>query len=813
MTLAEKLDYIGGMEMTIRAVPSAGVRALQMSDGPIGVRLDSGFPSTTYAGGIALAASWDRELAHHVGAGIGRDARARGINFMLGPAVNIYRSPRNGRNFEYFGEDPFLTSNIAVGYINGMQEQGVSSTIKHYLGNNSEFLRHDSDSIIDARTMHEIYLPAFEAAVKKAHVGAVMDSYNLINGTHATQNIPLNLDIMRKEFGFEGTIMSDWDATYDGVAAANGGLDLEMPHGTYMNRKNLEPAIQSGKVSEATIDEKVRHILSTAMMFGWLDRDQTDASISYVDRSNRQTALDSARESAVLLKNDGDVLPLDRTRIKSILIVGPDAYPGVPVGGGSAGVRPFHTISPLEGLTAALVRTATVFYDRGVPRISELAKATEFTTEPMNGKPGLTLETFHNHDLNGQPASTTVAKNINTTGISWDLMDSDPEMVATLFPPGRKVSRRYTGYYTAASAGRYILAVEASGEGSNNRVFVDGRQVIDDWELVRAFAPHVTLSLTAGPHKVVVEERQDFAVGGKLRVAIVPEEKIVSERAKELAAKTDVVVVAAGFDQDSESEGGDRTFDLPYGQDELIREMAAANKKVIVAVTSGGNVDSSSWLNRVPALLETWYGGQDGGRALAEILLGEVNPSGHLPATFERRAEDNPTFANYYPEPGTKRVVYKEGIFVGYRGYEHNQVKALFPFGYGLSYTTFKFANLAVSPESAGANPQVMVTFDVTNTGSRKGAEVAQVYVSPDQAKVERPERELKGFERVSLEPGETKHVSVTLDARAFAYWSADSKKWTIDPGKFTVHVGDSVEDTPLSGGVELTSAAANSTF
>jgi len=810
MTLAEKLDYIGGMEMTIRAVPSVNVLALQMSDGPIGVRLDTGFPSTTYAGGIALAASWDRELAQRVGAGIGRDARARGINFMLGPGVNIYRSPRNGRNFEYFGEDPFLTSNIAVGYITGMQEQGVSSTVKHYLGNNSEFLRHDSDSIIDARTMHEIYLPAFEVAVKKAHVGSVMDSYNLINGAHATQNGPLNIDIMRKEFGFEGTMMSDWDSTYDGIAAANGGLDLEMPHGDHMNRKTLEPAIKEGKVSEATIDDKVRHILSTAVMFGWLDRDQTDASISYVDRSNSEIALDSARESAVLLKNDGDLLPLDKAAIKSILIVGPDAYPGVPVGGGSAGVVPFHTVSPLEGITDALGKTATVLYDRGIQKISVLARATDFTTEP-NGKSGLTLETFHNDALSGPPATTTVVNHIDVAGITWEQMDNNPEFVAELFPPGTKASRRYTGYYTAPSAGQYIVALEASGEGSNNRVSLDGKQVIDDWDLVRAFAPHVTLSLTAGPHKVVVEEKQNFAVGGKLRFAIVPEEKIVSERAKELAAKADVVLVAAGFDQDSESEGGDRTFALPYGQDELIQAMAAANKKVIVTVTSGGNVDSNAWLDRVPVLLETWYGGQDGGRALAEILLGEVNPSGHLPATFERHAEDNPTFANYYPEPGTKRVVYKEGIFVGYRGYEHDHTKPLFPFGYGLSYTTFKFANLAVSPETAGANPQVTVTFDVTNTGSRKGAEVAQVYLSPDNAKVERPERELKGFERVLLEPGETKHLSVSLDARAFAYWSPEGKEWTIEPGNFTVHVGDSVASTPLTGNVEITAAAANS--
>lgn len=813
MTLDEKLDYIGGTGFAVRAVPRLHLPALEMSDGPVGVRSNSGFPSTTYAGGIGLAASWDRELAQRVGAGIGRDARARGIHYMLGPGVNIYRSPRNGRNFEYFGEDPFLASNIAVGYITGMQQQGVSSTVKHYMGNNSEFLRHDSDSIIDPRTMQEIYLPAFEAAVKKAHVGAVMDSYNFVNGTHSTQNPQINIDILRKEFGFEGTLMSDWDATYDGVAAANGGLDIEMPKGDHMNRATLEPAIKEGKVSEATIDDKVRHILSTAMMFGWLDRDQTDTSISYEDRSNRETALESARESAVLLKNEGNLLPLDKSEIKNILVVGPDAYPGAPVGGGSAGVVPFHTVSPLEGLTDALGKTANVFYDRGLPKISELAHDTDFTTEANGGKPGLTFESYDNPDLSGQPEKTAVVPHVNVTGLGWDSLGDSDAMEALMNAPNVHVSHRFTGYYNAAAAGRYIFALQGSGEGSGNRVYIDGKLLFDDWEELRAFEPHVTLELTAGPHKVVVEDRQTFVIGGRLRLAIVPEGKVVSERAKELAGKADVVVVAAGFDASSESEGGDRTFALPFGQDELIQAMTEANKKVIVAVTSGGNVDSTAWLDRVPALLETWYGGQEGGRALTEILLGEVNPSGHLPATFERRAEDNPTFANYYPEPGTKRVVYKEGIFVGYRGYEHNHVKPLFPFGYGLSYTTFKFANLAVSPESAGANPQVNVTFDVTNTGSRKGAEVAQVYVSEDHAKIERPERELKGFERVALEAGQTKHVSVMLDARAFAYWSPETKKWTIDPGRFTVQVGDSVEDTPLSGSAELTGEAANSTF
>jgi len=355
--------------------------------------------------------------------------------------------------------------------------------------------------------------------------------------------------------------------------------------------------------------------------------------------------------------------------------------------------------------------------------------------------------------------------------------------------------------------------LEGPGEGSGNRMYLDGKLVIDDWKLVRAFQPHLAIHLTAGPHKIVVEDLQTAPIGGRLRLAIVEQDKIVSHRAVELAEKADVVVVAAGYQDSSESEGGDRTFALPYGQDELIRAMAAVNKKTIVNVTSGGNVDSTEWLEKVPVLLESWYAGQEGGMALAEILLGQVNPSGHLPATFERRIEDNPTTANYYPEGDTKRVLYKEGIFVGYRGYEHNHVKPLFPFGYGLSYTTFKFANLSLSPESAGKDPHVTVAFDLTNTGDRSGAQVAQVYVSDDHAKVPRPAHELKGFERVELATGETKHVSIDLDARAFAYYDVARKSWTIDPGKFTIHVGDSVESLELKGSVELSKEAADTSF
>ncbi|HZY63570.1 MAG TPA: glycoside hydrolase family 3 C-terminal domain-containing protein [Edaphobacter sp.] len=782
MTLQQKLEYIGGTGFAIRAMPSLGLPAFEMSDGPFGTRSNVGFPSTTYAAGIGLAASWDRDLARRVGGGIGRDARARGVHYMLGPGVDIYRSPRNGRNFEYFGEDPFLAANIAVGYIEGMQAQGVSATIKHFMGNNSEFLRHDSDSIISERAAREIYLPTFEAAVRKADVGAIMDSYNLTNGLHMTQNGYFNTDIARKEWGFKGVMMSDWVATYDAVAAANGGLDLEMPTGAFMNPKNLTAAVQSGKVSMATIDEKVRHILMTAARFGWLDRNQTDLSIPAYDPANNAVALDSARESIVLLKNEGKLLPLDKAQIKSILVVGPDAYPGVPVGGGSAGVKPFHTVSDLEAMSAFLGSSATVYYDRGLPTLAELVKATHFTTEAHNGQSGLKSESFTDTSLNEKQHDAT----------------------------------RWTGYYTAAQAGRYIIAMQAGGEGRHSRVSIDDKPVLDNWKIVRSIQPHTTLQLSAGPHKIEIEQLGHRQLGrlqndNGPQLAIVEESKIVNTKAKELAAKADAVLVAVGFDHDSESEGGDRTFDLPFGQDQLIRAMTAANKKSIVAVTSGGNVDSESWIAQTPAYIENWYGGQDGGTALTEALFGAVNPSGHLPATFERRAQDNPTFNNYYSEGPGNRIDYKEGIFVGYRGYEHNHIKPLFPFGYGLSYTTFKFSNLSVSPTSATSSPNVTVTFDVTNTGSRAGADVAQVYVSDTHSSVPRPVKELKGFDRVSLQPGETKHVSVALDARSFAYYDTQAKKWHITPGRFGVLVGDSSESLPLKGSVEVSKQAADS--
>jgi beta-glucosidase len=797
MTLDEKIDLISGVDsFYIRGIPRLGVPRLKMADGPIGVRNYG--PATTMAGGIALAATWDPELAVRVGTELGRDARAKGVHFLLGPGVNIYRAPMNGRNFEYLGEDPFLASRIAVGYIDGVQSQGVSATIKHFMGNNSEFDRHNTDDTIDERTMRELYLPVFEAAVKEAHVGAVMDSYNLTNGAHMTQNPILDTDILKKEWGFQGVLMSDWDATYDGVAAANAGLDLEMPSGKFMNRQTLEPALQQGLISEATIDDKVRRILRDAVRFGWLDRDQLDLSIPRYNQQGREVALQGARESMVLLKNDGSLLPLNKATIHSVAVIGPDAYPGVPVGGGSARVEPFHAIGFLEGISNYLGPNVKVFSARGVPTVAELADATQFSTTAGGSEPGLNAEYFSSAEPAGSAAVARVDAHVNF-GVG-----SNMRLAANT------LSTRWTGYFTPASAGSHDLVVQSTGEdGGFYRLYVDDALVLDHWKLSAAKLNYVALDLTAAPHKIVLEQRgRSGWLGGEFRLGIVARGDYVEAEAKQLAASADVVVVAAGFDPESESEGSDRTFGLPPGQDELIQAMAAANKNTIVVVTSGGGVDMRAWLDRVPALIEAWYPGQEGGTALAEILFGDVDPSGRLPITFDHSWEESPVHDSYYPAEGTTRVAYSEGVFSGYRGYDHAGRKPLFPFGYGLSYTTFSFSHLAVTPSSS-TDGHCEVSFDVTNTGAREGAEVAEVYVGDTHASVPRPPKQLEGFAKVDLQPNETRRVTVSLNRRSLSYYDVAGKTWRADPGEFQVLVGSSSDQIELRGAFTLEAGQA----
>lgn len=792
MTLEQKIDMIGGVDgFYIRGYKDLGIPRLKMSDGPLGVRNYG--PATTFPAGISMAASFDPELVKRVGTIIGQDARARGVHFLLGPGVNIHRAPMCGRNFEYYGEDPFLASRTVVGYITGIQSQGVIATVKHFFANNQEYNRHNISSDMDERTAREIYLPTFEAAVKEAHVGAIMDSYNLVNGVHMTQNGLFNTQIAKKEWGFTGIIMSDWDATYDGVAAANGGLDLEMPSGKFMNRQNLLPAVQQGKVSVATIDDKIRRILRTAIQFGFLDRDQTDPNIPLFNQEGRKVALEAAKAGMVLLKNDGNLLPLDKNKIKTIAIIGPDAYPAVPIGGGSAGVRPFVEVSYMEGLTNYLGSNARVLYHRGLPTLGEMAMGTEFSTDSNGGEHGLKAEFFKGTTLEGSPATTRTDQHVNfERGLGSGV-------------PSYPLSARWTGYFTPKHAGQHTVFVAGTNENGGSRLYIDDKLVVDNWTRVTALVNQATLSLDATPHKVRLEF---FSTGGwgvnRIVMGIIAPDDVVAPEAKELASHADAVILAPGFDPQSESEGGDRTFQLPPGQDALIQALLNANKNTVVVLTAGGNVDMTQWIDHTPALVHAWYAGQEGGTALAQLLFGEFSPSGRLPVTFERRWEDNAVYNSYYPQDDEKKVAYKEGIFVGYRYFEKNGKKPLFPFGYGLSYTTFAYSNLSVTPGTVRDAGTVTVSFDVKNTGNREGAEVAQVYVGDHHASVPRPVKELKGFSKVYLQPGESKKVSVTLNRRSFSYFDPTAKEWKAAPGEFDILVGRSSAEIELQGKVIL---------
>src|SRR5579863_2241203 len=374
MSLQDKITLIGGIDsMYTNAIPSINLPRFKMSDASVGVRTWG--PTTAYAGGVALAATWDADFARELGESLGRDARARNVNFLLGPGVNIARSPLSGRNFEYLSEDPFLNSTLVVPFIQGVQSQGVSATVKHFALNDQEFNRHNASADVDERTMREIYLPAFEAAVTKAHVDAVMDSYNLVNGVHATQNNFLNLKLLKGEWGFQGVLMSDWDATYDGVAACNNGLDLEMPSPKFMNAKNLLPAVQSGQVKESTIDEHVLRLIRTELRYGFTTRPQFDPAHSTYSVADRAIALQGALESITLLKNEGNVLPLDPAKVKSIAVIGPDAYPAVTGGGGSSEAHAFEPVSILTGIANLLGPDAHVFYSPGMPDSPDEKKA------------------------------------------------------------------------------------------------------------------------------------------------------------------------------------------------------------------------------------------------------------------------------------------------------------------------------------------------------------------------------------------------------------------------------------------------------
>ncbi|MFC2137948.1 glycoside hydrolase family 3 C-terminal domain-containing protein [Bacteroidota bacterium] len=790
MTLEEKIEMIGGFEnFNIKPLERLGIPMIRMADGPVGVRNYG--KSTAYPVSLALAASFNIEMAQKIGMSIAKEAKAKNVHIMLGPAMNIHRGPMCGRNFEYLGEDPFLAGEIASNYVIGMQNEGVMATAKHYVANYQDFDRHNVSSDMDERTLREIYLPAFKACVQKGDVAAVMTAYNLVNDVHSSQDGFMNNDILKNEWGFDGFIMSDWVSTYESIGTANGGLDIEMPYAKYMNKDSLLPAIEDGIVLESTIDDKIRRMLRMMMKFGHYDNPDlaTDYEVDLQECSN--LALEAAREGIVLLKND-KILPLDKHELKTIAVLGPNVDPAVTGGGGSSFVSPIESISLREGIKKIVGDDVSVLYSSGpfgkVPKEFYKENNNFFTDSGTEQVHGLKAEFFDNMALENDPIATRIDEVINFT--------FDKYIVDEI--PCQEVSVRWTGKINIKESGKYRFVV--SGD-DGYRLMLNEKIILDEWHDQAEKTTFNIIELEGNNAYDIKLEYYQNGGGASFRFGYEKYNEVDAKEAYEFAKKADVVIIGIGFTNNTESEGFDRTFELPEKQEDFLNDILELNEKTIVVLNSGGNVDMQSWLPKTKALLHAFYPGQEGGQAIAEILFGLINPSAKLPVSFEKKWEDNPTANSYFDEDGDKKVFFSEGVFLGYRYYDSKNVEPRFPFGYGLSYTTFEYSNLNVIKNN---DTTISISVDVKNTGDKYGKEIVQVYISDLESSVERPVKELKGFGKIGLNPDQQEKLEILIPKNAFSFFSEKQSKWVIEPGEFEILVGSSSRDIRLTEKIEL---------
>ncbi len=795
MTLEEKIDFIGGYKgYNIRGYKHLGIPELYFADGPVGIRNFG--KATAFPAGINLAASWDRALTRKIGKAIGGEARSKNIHIMLGPAMNIYRLPLCGRNFEYLGEDPFLAGQLAKVYTIGMQAEGMIANAKHYVANNQEFNRHLCSSDMNERTLHEIYLPAFKTVVQEGNIASVMTSYNLINGIHASEHHYLVNEILKEQWGFQGFVVSDWVSTYDGLACAKGGLDLEMPSGKMMSKETLIPVIQSGELHESVIDDKVRRILSVYKRFGLFENPGRSKGYQFDPVFARSTALEAARGGMVLLKNEGNILPLQKNIKRTIAIIGPNGHPAVTGGGGSSTVDPLYSTSLVDAVKNIAGNDTEIIYQKGVYTGIEFPSGIfdnfDFYVYLEDKKvPGINAEYFQGQHLKGDIIYSEFYRNLALV---------NEEMWSPVEIPETNFSARFQSFFTPTETGLYCIGI--SGD-DGYRVIIDGKTVIELWRDQGDTRAKYEGFFNAGQeYNIVVEYYQN---GGDARLRLGAEKISIDVQpdqypslALEAAKNADIVFMSVGFNPGTECEGFDRSFEMPYNQSELIKKIADVNENVIVILNAGGNVEMESWIDKVKGLLMAWYPGQEGNLAAAEILFGDINPSGKLPVSFEKRIEDNPTYPYYFDNDNDLRVWYGEGIFLGYRYWDGVESNPRYPFGFGLSYTEFSYSDLTTNKDIYLAKDSVIVKMKVKNTGEVDGHEIVQLYVSDNSCSYPRPVKELKAFDKVYLTARDEKELVFSLQKDAFSFYNPDSHAWELEPGEFDIIIGSSSKDIRL---------------
>ncbi len=781
MTLEEKIAMLGGTRDTcIPGNTRLGIPMILMSDGPHGIRAPAGDQSVKGAAlpvEMLLGATFDADLAYRYGETLAQEAKANGIHLMLAPGVNLYRYPICGRNFEYLGEDPFLTGVLGAELVKGMQAHNVGTSLKHYAANNQEFFRWSTSSDMDERTLHEIYLAAFERPVKEADPATVMAGLNPVNGVLCIENDYLNNRVLKGKWGYKGAVVSDWSGTRDALRAAKGGLDLEMPRAKHMNLKNMTALLEAGEISEALIDDKVSRILRMYFRFGWLDRPALDSSIPKDNPASDAFALEAARKGITLLKNEKDLLPLDASKIKQIVVMGPNSN-RTPYGGdGSSNVRTYHAVTFLDGIKEAVGANVQVTHI-DYPKPPHYVKDKNFAS-PIK----LELYKAEFYSANTKPQGEPIlVKEYEMIDYLWTQNKAFDESIPR---HGWMAFARWTTTIRPEKTGEYLFVVDMANRQKYS-IFLDDKQVLPRMTQGNYAVP---VQLKGGQtYKLRIEG--EIRHGGRFRFGWGPAVDLLTKEQRDTITKADAVIACMGFKTiTSEGEDSDRSYALTDRQDQLINEVAALNKKTIVVLNVGGSVRTDNWIQNTPALIHAWYAGQQGGTALADILFGKVNPSGRLPITWEKRIEDSPAFGNYPTDLDPENNVYREGIFMGYRGFDKKNVEPLFPFGFGLSYTTFQLSNASMELDDDGETWSVKV--DVTNAGKRDGETVVQGYLkAPSTPEIKRPVRELKTFKRVHVPAGKTVTLTLPLKRADLGYYDTFSHGWRVVPGDYDLQLG-----------------------
>ncbi|WP_413228983.1 glycoside hydrolase family 3 C-terminal domain-containing protein [Agrobacterium larrymoorei] len=793
MTLEEQVSLLAGADFwTTVPVERLGVPKIKVTDGPNGARgagsLVAGVKATCYPVAISLGASWNPELVKRMGVSLAAQAKSKGASVLLAPTVNIHRSGLNGRNFECYSEDPLLTAELAVAYIQGVQSKGVAATIKHFAGNESEIERQTMSSDVDERSLREIYLPPFERAVKDASVMAVMSSYNRLNGTYTSEHPWLLTQVLREQWGFDGIVMSDWFGSHSTVETVSAGLDLEMPGPTRDRGEKLVQAVKDGKVKAETVREAARRILTLLERVGAFatEPDLTESSLDTPE--DRELIRKIGAEGSVLLKNDG-VLPLAKTSLESIAVIGPNAAQARVMGGGSAQIAAHYTVSPLEGIRTALSNANSVRHAVGC---SNNRLIDVFASD-------MTVEYFKGRSLEGQPIH--VEKADKGEFFWFDLPSA--ELDAADF------SARITASFKPEESGDHVFGMTNAGLA---RLFVDGQILVngyDGWQKGENYfgtandEQRASISLEAGrSYEVVVEYVSPAATADGIHLTAIrfgvqkPLGEAAIEEAVNAAKSSDVALLFVGRDGQWDTEGLDLPdLRLPGRQEELIEAVAAVNPNTVVVLQTGGPVEMP-WLGKVRAVLQIWYPGQELGNSVADVLFGDAEPGGRLPQTFLQRLEDNSAITDdKLTYPGVDgHVRYSEGVFVGYRHHDTAKIAPLFPFGFGLSYTSFTWSEPTLS--SREMLPEgIAVTVDLTNTGARCGSDVVQLYVKAASSTVARPEKELRAFAKLELEPGETGTATLTIKPRDLSYFDIDAQSFRAEAGEYEILIAANAGD------------------